>query len=74
MRVLSDGKKLVGTVTDASRVATVVAKNVLTPLGPREDADRRVVEVEVELDAAAAAVAKDYIGLQVRVRLFTGDK
>lgn len=74
MRVLSDGKKLTGTVRDASKVATVVAKNVLTPLGPREDADRRVVEVEVELDGASATVAKDYIGLQVRVRLYTGDK
>ena len=74
LRVLSDGKKLAGVVTDASKVSTVVAKNVLTPLGPREDADRRVVEVEVELDASSAAVAKDYIGLQVRVRLFTGDK
>lgn len=67
--VSGDGKKLTGRVTDASRVATVVAKNVLTPLGPREDADRRVVEVEVELDADAAAVAKDYLGLQVRVTL-----
>jgi HlyD family secretion protein len=74
LRVLSDGKKLSGVVTDLEKVSTVVAKNVLTPLGPREDADRRVVEVEVELDASSAAVAKDYIGLQVRVRLFTGDK
>ncbi len=72
--VSGGGKKLAGVVTDASRVATVVAKNVLTPLGPREDADRRVVEVEVELDAAAAAVAKDYIGLQVRVTLRQSDK
>jgi HlyD family secretion protein len=72
MRVLSDGKKLTGTVADASKVATVVAKNILTPLGPREDADRRVVEVEVELDAASAAIAKDYIGLQVRVTLKPG--
>ncbi len=60
---------LTGTVPDASRIATVVAKNVLTPLGPREDADRRVVEIEVELDAASAVAAKDYIGLQVRVTL-----
>lgn len=73
MRVLSDGKKLSGTVTGASSISTVVAKNVLTPLGPREDADRRVVEVEVELDGSSAAIAKDYIGLQVRVRLFTGE-
>lgn len=74
LRVLSDGKKLSGVVTDVSKVSTVVAKNVLTPLGPREDADRRVVEVEVELDASSAAVAKDYIGLQVRVTLKAGDK
>ncbi|MCU0704571.1 MAG: HlyD family efflux transporter periplasmic adaptor subunit [Fimbriiglobus sp.] len=71
MRVLSDGRKLAGVVADVTKVSTVVAKNVLTPLGPREDADRRVVEVEVELDAAAAGIAKDYLGLQVRVRLFT---
>lgn len=69
MRVLGDDKPLTGTVPDSSHIATVVAKNVLTPLGPREDADRRVVEVEVELDAASAAIAKDYIGLQVRVTL-----
>jgi HlyD family secretion protein len=72
LRVTGDGKKLSGVVTDASKVSTVVAKNVLTPLGPREDADRRVVEVEVDLDAAGGAVAKDYIGLQVRVTLKSG--
>jgi HlyD family secretion protein len=72
--VVSEGKRLTGVVTDASRISTVVARNVLTPLGPREDADRRVVEVEVDLDPASAAIAKDYIGLQVRVRLFTDGK
>lgn len=71
--VVSEGKKLTGVVTDAGRISTVVAKNVLTPLGPREDADRRVVEVEVDLDPASAAIAKDYIGLQVRVTLKPGD-
>jgi HlyD family secretion protein len=68
-RVLPGDAKWAGVVPDASRVASVIARNVLTPLGPREDADRRVVDVEVDLDAASAAVAKDYIGLQVRVRL-----
>lgn len=72
--VVSEGKRLTGVVTDASRISTVVAKNVLTPLGPREDADRRVVEVEVDLDPASAAIAKDYIGLQVRVTLKANDK
>jgi HlyD family secretion protein len=72
--VVSDGKKLTGVVTDASRISTVVAKNVLTPLGPREDADRRVVEVVVDLDRASAEKAKDYIGLQVRVTLKPSDR
>ena len=68
-RVLPADKKLTGRVPDLTKVSTVISKNVLTPLGPREDADRRVVEVEVVLDPASAALAKDFIGLQVRVRL-----
>jgi HlyD family secretion protein len=68
-RVLAGDRKLTGTVSGPAKVSTVVAKNVLTPLGPREDADRRVVEVEVDLDAASADAAKEFIGLQVRVRL-----
>jgi HlyD family secretion protein len=73
-RVLGGDKKLTGTVGGPAKVSTVISKNVLTPLGPREDADRRVVEVEVDLDPASAAAAKDFLGLQVRVRLSGGDK
>jgi HlyD family secretion protein len=73
-RVLSADRKLTGTVSGPAKVSSVISKNILTPLGPREDADRRVVEVEVDLDSASAAVAKDFIGLQVRVRLLSGDK
>lgn len=62
----SGDKSLTGRVTDPKKVATVISRNVLTPLGPREDADRRVVEVEVELDANPAA--QNFIGLQVRTR------
>lgn len=68
-RVVAGGtgeKKLSGRVTDPRKVATVISRNVLTPLGPREDADRRVVEVEVELDPDPAA--QNFIGLQVRTR------
>ena len=70
-RVVSGGtgeKKLVGRVTGADRVATVISRNALTPLGPREDADRRVVEVEVELAPESVGVAQNFIGLQVRTR------
>ena len=68
-RALGDsaGKPLVltGTVTKPEKIAPLIAKNALAPLGPREDADRRVVEVEVELDAAAAEAAQNFLGLQV---------
>ncbi len=63
-----DKGKLQGTVTGTSKISTVIARNALTPLGPREDADRRVVEVEVDLDAASSKAAETFIGLQVRVR------
>ncbi len=56
---------LTGTVTATDKIAPLIAKNALTPLGPREDADRRVVEVEVELDGAAVDAAQNFIGLQV---------
>jgi len=54
-----------GTVATPEKIAPLIAKNALTPLGPREDADRRVVEVEVELDGAATEAAQNFIGLQV---------
>jgi HlyD family secretion protein len=68
-RVLGSDKQLSGIVSGPNKVSTVISKNVLTPLGPREDADRRIVEVEVELDAESARLAENFIGLQVRVRL-----
>lgn len=54
-----------GTLSNPEKIAPLIAKNALTPLGPREDADRRVVEVEVELDSAATEAAQNFIGLQV---------
>ena len=47
-------------------VAPMIAKNTVFALGPREDADRRVVEVEVTLDAESSRLTADFIGLQVR--------
>jgi HlyD family secretion protein len=67
-RVLGDGTTLKGTVTPPG-VAPMIARNQVFALGPREDADRRVVEVEVKLEPAAAARLADYLGLQVRVTL-----
>ena len=67
-RALGDQLVLNGTVTNPDKIAPLIAKNALTPLGPREDADRRVVEVEVELDAAATEAAQNFIGLQVTAK------
>jgi len=60
-----DAKPLAGTVALAG-VAPMIAKNTVFALGPREDADRRVVEVEVTLDAESSRRAADFLGLQVR--------
>ena len=68
-RALGDGKAtLTGTLVSAEKIAPLIAKNALTPLGPREDADRRVVEVEVELDGTATEAAQNFIGLQVTAK------
>ena len=67
-RVLEgSAQPLKGTVT-AGNVAPMIAKNTVFALGPREDADRRVVEVEVRLDPTASAALRDFIGIQVRAR------
>ncbi len=58
-------KPLRGTVKLAG-VAPMIAKNSVFALGPREDADRRVVEVEVALDPESSRLTADFIGLQVR--------
>ena len=73
-RVLEgSAQPLRGTVTVGS-VAPMIAKNTVFALGPREDADRRVVEVEVALDPTSAAALRDFIGLQVRARFLPPGK
>jgi HlyD family secretion protein len=58
-------KPLRGVVKSEADLARMIARNQVFPLGPREDADRRVVEVAAHLDADSAAVASRFVGLQV---------
>ena len=66
-RVLGGNSKLTGTVA-GEQIAPMIAKNSVFPLGPREDTDRRVVEVEVRLDKASSKSLAGYLGLQVKTR------
>ena len=69
---LPGNDQLRGSVTGPSQVAPMVARNAVFALGPREDADRRVLEVTVTLDAGSAQRVRDFIGLQVTIE-FTAD-
>lgn len=60
-------RALKGAVQSDADVARMIARNQVFPLGPREDADRRVVEVTARLDAESAPVAARFVGLQVTV-------
>lgn len=65
-------RPLAGVVRSEQDVSRMIARNQVFAMGPREDADRRVVEVFVHLDAAATAEASRYVGLQVTVTLEPG--
>jgi len=60
-------KALRGTVRTEADITRMIARNQVFALGPREDADRRVVEVVVSLADADAATAGRFVGLQVNV-------
>ena len=60
-------KALKGAVRTEADITRMIARNQVFAMGPREDADRRVVEVVVHLDAADAATAGRFVGLQVTV-------
>ena len=60
-------KPLKGVVRSEADITRMIARNQVFAMGPREDADRRVVEVVVHLDAADAATAGRFVGLQVTV-------
>ena len=51
-----------GEVKSDQDIARMIAKNQVFAMGPREDADRRVVQVTVHLDNAAAADAGRFVG------------
>jgi HlyD family secretion protein len=65
-------KALAGTVRTESDITRMIARNQVFAVGPREDADRRVVEVVVHLDDASAAAAGRFVGLQVTVAFTPG--
>lgn len=60
-------RPLKGEVRSEADIARMIARNQVFAVGPREDADRRVVEVVVHLDEASAADAGRFVGLQVTV-------
>lgn len=60
-------KALKGSVRTEADITRMIARNQVFAMGPREDADRRVVEVVVHLDDADAATAGRFVGLQVSV-------
>jgi HlyD family secretion protein len=60
-------RPLKGSVRSDRDIARMIARNQVLPVGPREDSDRRVVEVTAALDAESAAVAARFVGLQVTV-------
>lgn len=60
---------LSGTVKSDQDIVRMIAKNRVMPVGPREDSDRRVVDVTVHLDSASSAIAARFVGLQVTVTI-----
>jgi HlyD family secretion protein len=65
-------KPLKGAVKSDEDISRMIARNQVFAVGPREDADRRVVEVVAHLDAESSAVAARFVGLQVTVTLASG--
>jgi HlyD family secretion protein len=60
---------LTGVVRSDEDISRMIARNQVFALGPREDVDRRVVEVTVHLDPESSAAAARFVGLQVSVTL-----
>jgi HlyD family secretion protein len=60
------GKSLTGDV-QRYQIANLIAKNQLFSLNPREDIDRRVVEVRVDIRPDSVERASRYVGLEVQV-------
>ena len=65
-------KPLTGVVRTEHDVSRMIARNQVFPGRPREDIDRRVVEVVIHLDEESSKLAARYVGLQVTVTLTQG--
>jgi HlyD family secretion protein len=65
-------RALAGTVKSEQDISRMIARNQVFAMGPREDADRRVIEVVVHLAPDAVADASRFVGLQVTVTLEPG--
>ena len=65
-------RPLSGTVRSEQDISRMIARNQVFAMGPREDADRRVIEVVVHLAPDAIADAGRFVGLQVTVTLEPG--
>jgi HlyD family secretion protein len=65
-------KPLTGVVRTEHDVSRMIARNQVFPGRPREDIDRRVVEVVIHLDEESSKLAARYVGLQVTVTLTPG--
>jgi HlyD family secretion protein len=62
-------RPLSGTVRSDQDISRMIARNQVFAVGPREDADRRVVEVTVHLEPADSSDAGRFVGLQVTVTM-----
>lgn len=60
---------LQGRLSKESQISRMIARNAIFAVSPREDIDRRVVEVEIELNPEAQELAARLVGLQVSVIL-----
>jgi HlyD family secretion protein len=60
------GKPLTGEV-QRRQITHVIAKNQMFSFNPREDVDRRVVEVRVDVRSDSIELASRYVGLEVQV-------
>lgn len=65
-------RPLAGVVKSEQDISRMIARNQVFAMGPREDADRRVVEVVVHLSPEATADAGRFVGLQVTAVLEPG--
>jgi HlyD family secretion protein len=56
------------------QIARLIAKNQVFSLNPREEIDRRVVEVRVDVQPASVELASLYVGLEVQVEFQPSSK